>query len=525
MAAATGAFSFGVPTTTTTTGTPTLGFFGSTPATTSTPILFGTNAASTPATAVSSAPISTSATTTTSGLLFGSATTAAAPTSAVGGLFGAPSNPSTSAAPGNFGSVTSTATTGLFGVTKTSTAPATGGLFSKPVGSLFGTPLSTATTSSSAVFGTTNTASSGLGGSGTATLSGSAGGTGTASGAVGVVGTAASANPMEGDVPKPLLDLVNQLKDKIKKNRELSDEFAMNSSDECTRIDEKLDEVKVLGVQVASDLRRARLKANNILEDCTNTLHAAEQLQRRQKDFEKNPHYGQTQVMEYLQRTCNDYEKLIVDFRATLQKLEDYINQRLSVNGNSSKLTMEGLVEHIQQFDQVFKVIASQVYQCNMQVQDVKEAFIDHRRRIAPYAPDPFRKKIDNIENAEALSRMKGSDFVPSQVTMMKLGELARSAVPTQIAAPGFGSSTSLFGSKPLSSTPFSFNTASNTLSSGGLFKPFSSSTTSATAPLFGNTSTSTATTSAPSLTFGNTLNSSVSGTLFGGSASKPFGK
>uniref|UniRef100_A0A0M3I4G1 Nucleoporin-like protein 2 n=1 Tax=Ascaris lumbricoides TaxID=6252 RepID=A0A0M3I4G1_ASCLU len=216
-------------------------------------------------------------------------------------------------------------------------------------------------------------------------------------------------------------------------------------------------------------------------------------------------------------------------------------------------------MSHLRRFDQVFKVIASDVYQCNQQVQDAKEALLEYRRKIMPYAPDPFEKKLDTVQNAIALSKFTGAEAFPSQVTMMKIGELAKAATSTQPggaeafpsqvtmmkigelakaatstqpgATGGFGTSGSLFGSKPLGSTPFSFSTPSSG-TSAPLFKLFSTPSTSTTAPLFGSTTTSTAgappaaPTASSSFTFGNTLNSSVSGTLFGGSASKPlFGK
>ncbi|VDM96932.1 unnamed protein product [Thelazia callipaeda] len=125
--------------------------------------------------------------------------------------------------------------------------------------------------------------------------------------------------------------------------------------------------------------------------------------------------------------------------------------------------------------------------------------------------------------------RFTGAEAFPSQVTMMKIGEMAKSssASPVTSGVSGFNPSGSLFGSKTFGAPTFSFNT-SNANKTPSLFKPFS--TTNTSPALFGSSTTSVAgplpaPTAPSSFTFGNTLNSSVSGTLFGGSASKLFGR
>ncbi|VDM43802.1 unnamed protein product [Toxocara canis] len=381
--------------------------------------------------------------------LFG-ATTSAAPTTQAPTLFGAPT-------------ATSTSTGGLFGTTaSTSTAPTGTALFvnSFARGGLFGTtgtmaPLATSTTGG--IFGAsaasvTTAPTGGLGGSGTFTLGGATTGIATTT-AVGVAGAAASSNPMDGEVPKPLLDLITQLKDQIKSNRELSDEFVMNSNDSCITMDGKLDDVKKKIVKETSDVRKARLKATVLLEKVERDARAAEQLQRRHKEMAKAQRYGRNHAIDYLQATCSEYETMVAKFNETLRRVEAIISDKLNRDPNKSRLTYSDLMMHLKRFDQVFKVIASDVFQCNQQVQEAKEALLEYRRKTMPYAPNPFEKKLDTVQNAVALSKFtgqflvfaRGAEAFPSQVTMMKIGELARAATPAQPTGRFFSSFLSLF--------------------------------------------------------------------------------
>uniref|UniRef100_A0A915BRG8 Nucleoporin p58/p45 n=1 Tax=Parascaris univalens TaxID=6257 RepID=A0A915BRG8_PARUN len=524
-------FSFGAPSAT---STPVCGggtLFASTVAAKP---LFGTASSTTSTTQATSLFGVSAPTTTTTVNLFGASP--AKPAASTGSMFGSTATTTSTSATGTlFGSTTSKS---FFGTTSTPSSTTTaGGLFGKPTtGGLFGATTATSSAPTAAgggIFGSaaTSIAPTGLGGTGSFMLGSTTTGT-TTSNAVGVTGAAASTNPMDGEVPKPLLDLIAQLKERIKKNRELSDEFVMNSNDTCVAMNEKLDDLKRLIVEESSDMRRSRHKANVLLEKVEHDARAAEQLQRRQKEMAKMPRYGQNQAMSYLQASCSEYEKMVAEFNETLSRVEGIISAKLNRDPNRNQITHEDLMSHLRRFDQVFKVIASDVYQCNQQVQDAKEALLEYRRRMMPYAPDPFEKKLDTVQNAIALSKFTGAEAFPSQVTMMKIGELAKAATSAQSsAAGGFGASGSLFGSKPLGSTPFSFSTPS-TGTSAPMFKLFSTPSTSTSAPLFGSTTTSTAgvppaaPTASSSFTFGNTLNSSVSGTLFGGSASKPlFGK
>ncbi|VDO46222.1 unnamed protein product [Brugia timori] len=358
---------------------------------------------------------------------------------------------------------------------------------------------------------------------------------------MGVAGAAASGNPLEAEVQQVVMDLFNLLRDQIKKNHELSVEFAMNSSESCLHMDEKIEELVGTRVKNVDIVRRAKGRAEDIkkpfiiadktlelLEKMQRDLRAAEQVRRRQKEISKNPHFGRKQAFSYLLAVCIEHENTVQEFWETLQVLQERIDAKLNKKDITTK---QDLQKHFEHYDQTFKLICSDVYRCKMQIEDLKDAFLEYQKRNVPYAPNPFeRRKSKHPEKPIGEKRFTGADAFPSQITMMKIGEMAKpaSTQQTTAAVSGFGTPGSLFGSKTFGSPAFSFN-PSVTNTTTPLFKPFSS-TNSAPAPLFGTLATSIAEPApAPatttSFTFGNTLNSSVSGTLFGGSASKPFGR
>uniref|UniRef100_A0A915PJU0 Polysaccharide biosynthesis domain-containing protein n=1 Tax=Setaria digitata TaxID=48799 RepID=A0A915PJU0_9BILA len=437
------------------------------------------------------------------------------------GLVGTTGVVMTSATGGSFGS-TSATTPGLFGTT--SSATTTGSLFGKPATGLFSSSTTATPSLAGGLFGAsgapTVTTGIGLGGTGTLTATGL-----TSSGCLGVAGAAASGNPLEAEVPQVLMDLFNLLRDQIKKNHELYVEFAMNSSESCLHMDEKIEQLVGVRVRNTDAIRKAKAKADELLDKMQRDLRVAEQVRRRQKEISKNPHFGRKQAFSYLLEICAEHENTVREFWETLQLLEERIGAKLNKKDITTK---QDLQKHFEHYDQAFKVICSDVYRCKVQIEDLKDAFLEYQKNTTPYVPNPFgRQKSKHVEKSSAETKFRGVDAFPSQITMMKIGEMAKpsSAAQQTTGTSGFGTTGSLFGSKTFGSPAFSFNSSISN-ATAPLFKPFCT-TSSAPAPLFGNSTTSAASvpTTASSFTFGNTLNSSVSGTLFGGSASKPFGR
>ncbi|KAL3998120.1 hypothetical protein ACH3XW_13735 [Acanthocheilonema viteae] len=440
------------------------------------------------------------------------------------GLIGTAAVATTSMVCGPFGSTSVTTTPGLFGVTPAATV--TGSLFGKPTTGLFSSPATATTALTGGLFGGsgTPTTTTGVGLGGTGTLAG----TGLLSSSLGVAGAAASGNPLETEVQQVIMDLFNLLRDRIKKNHEISVEFAMNSSESCLHMDEKIEELIGIRVKNADIIRKAKDSAKELLEKMQRDSRTAEQIRRRQKEISKNPQFGRKQAFSYLLTVCDEHESIVREFWETLQLLQERIGAKLNKKDIATK---QDLQKHFEHYDQTFKVICSDVYRYKIQIEDLKDAFLEYQKRTNPYTPNPFeQRKSKHIEKSDTKKRFTGADAFPSQITMIKIGEMAKPSSTTQQTGgvSGFGTSGSLFGSKTFGTPAFSFNpSVANT--TAPLFKPFST-TSSASAPLFGNLATpvaepAPASTTTSSFTFGNTLNSSVSGTLFGGSASKPFGR
>ncbi|EJW82186.1 hypothetical protein WUBG_06905, partial [Wuchereria bancrofti] len=243
------------------------------------------------------------------GLFGGSISASAVSTAPAGGLIGTPGVATTSTVCGPFGNTSVTTTPTLFGVTPATTV--TGNLFGKPTTGLFSSPAPVTTALTGGLFGTsgTPTATTGAGLGGTGTLAA----TGFMSSSLGVAGAAASGNPLEAEVQQVVMDLFNLLRDQIKKNHELSVEFAMNSSESCLHMDEKIEELVGTRVKNADVVRRVKIRAEDtkrpfiiadktleLLEKMQRDLRAAEQVRRRQKEISKNPHFGRKQAFSYL---------------------------------------------------------------------------------------------------------------------------------------------------------------------------------------------------------------------------------
>jgi prefoldin subunit 5 len=410
----------------------------------------------------------------------------------------------------------------LFGTPQSQ--PSAGGLFgAKPAGSLF----STGTTAGG--FGGTATGQQGLGGP-------------TALGTSGLQSTANAANntqqnPLDGEVPQELLNEFEALKKKMKHNKELAEEFAIVSSDDSARIEERITKALCYLQDQKTALQRAREKITAIANTVTMDNRMAEQVHRRYEMMSKNPQYGRDHAVHYMKTMVDQYEGSIMEYKQTLSRVDQIMASMLDevLSNNVQRFTQRDLYGHLQRFDDIFRAVAQQVHDVNDQVQELKEIFVEQRKKVyGRFVPNPFQKRKDTLENVDAFSSLKGVDAFPSQTALMSLSEyLPKTA---QLASTStFGQGGSLFAPKPATTSSFLFNTGGTVgAAAPSLFsKTFSTTVTTAssilptttTTPSLFSTPASSAT--AASTNFGNTLNSSASGTLFGGSAIKTplFGK
>ncbi|MCP9261088.1 40S ribosomal protein S12 [Dirofilaria immitis] len=408
--------------------------------------------------------------------LFVTPTSLAASTIPTGGFVGTTGGATTSTFCGPVGSTSVTATPGLFSATPTATVA---GSLLESQQQHFITCYNRFCQWTFGINGTPTTAAGvGLGGTGTLMT------TGLISNSLGVAGAVASGNPLEAEVQQVVMDLFNLLREQIKKNHELSVEFAMNSSESCLHMDEKIEELVGTRVKNADITHKIKGKANARPTGRRADTSTAE------RNF-KNPHFGRKQAFSYLLSVCIEHENTAREFWETLQLLHERIGAKLN---KKDIITKQDLQKHFEHYDQTFKVICSDVYRCKIQIEDLKDAFLEYQKRNVPYALNPFqRRKSKHVEKSSAEKRFTGADAFPSQITMMKIGEMAKFSSATQQTAgvSGFGTTGSLFGSKTSGNPAFSFN-PSVTNTTVPLFKPFSA-TNSAPVSLFGSLATSAA--------------------------------
>ncbi|VDM97102.1 unnamed protein product [Thelazia callipaeda] len=339
--------------------------------------LFGTPTTTQPTANAGLFGTSTSlATTSTTSALFGVSVPSTgffgSPAKTTGSLLGFAAT-TTTATGGFFGSLPATSASGLFG--STPSVSTSGSLFGSPAPGFFSTPAVSTTTLSGGLFGASEnsayTVGKGLGGIGTLTTVGSA-----ANGSIGVAGAAASGNPMEAEVSQVVMGLFNLLRNQIKRNHELSEEFAMYSSDSCLEMDEKIKGLGAIRVKRADLMRSAQTKANELLGKIQRDVRAAEQVRRRQRETSKNPQFGRKQALSYLVGICVEHEDIVREFVTTLNLLEERVIAKLNKVNNilcscfhCDLTSKEDLQKHFEHYDQSFKVICSDIYRCKIQVE------------------------------------------------------------------------------------------------------------------------------------------------------------
>ncbi|KAK0425965.1 hypothetical protein QR680_009478 [Steinernema hermaphroditum] len=349
-------------------------------------------------------------------------------------------------------------------------------------------------------------------------------------------------NPLDAFVEDGLQQLFNALKDKIKANQAALDTFALESTTDPLKLEEKLNTVRQNVGELKTQMTSLDRQVTTIADKSKIDRSIANQATMRQNHLTKGTKYGLEQSVHYMDSIVDTYEDTIMNHHESLNNVESFIRSRLAaLDSKSEALNVEsGLQQHCTRFESLFRRSASKIFENDENMKRIKADFLSVRRRkYGQYTKDPFKSAAPkNVDNKENLPLLKADQTFPSQTTLMRIGQ----SVPKVAAAPGttgtgvgFGTTgtSSLFGAPPKPTiAPFTFNTAatSTVSTAGSLFnKPFGATptTTTAASSLFGKgTTTSTATSSAPSaFPFSNTLNSSVSGTLFGGSASKPFGK
>ncbi|VDL83686.1 unnamed protein product [Nippostrongylus brasiliensis] len=352
---------------------------------------------------------------------------------------------------------------------------------------------------------TSTTLSLGLGGTAPSTGLSTTPGFGTAT-------TGASAEKetvREGIVPKPIREVAIQLREKLKENRKLTEEFNSNSTDMTVKIKDQIKDVEHKLCEVYSKTADCDMTCAQLSRRVAKDIHLGDIAQRVQESVNKNVHVSShTQIIEYMVDIIREYDECVNRYQDVVEDISRKLDDAL--NGKAS-MTVADLKEMLSRFDIAFSRVATKLFEASRKVQDAKSAL---SAEGALYLP---RDHISRRTTApQSFNHLRGNDFVPSQSSIAELGKqlkpAAASGAPAATGTGLFGSTTggSLFGSTSTAAKPFSFATTST----GGT-SMFPSLTTSTAGSLFSSLTSTASTTPKPTLSFGSTITNNSSGLLF----------
>uniref|UniRef100_A0AAF5CX10 Nucleoporin NSP1-like C-terminal domain-containing protein n=1 Tax=Strongyloides stercoralis TaxID=6248 RepID=A0AAF5CX10_STRER len=392
--------------------------FGTTSTSTAGSSLFGANTGSflfgTKTTAASGGSLfgSTTTTTATGGSLFGATTT----TATGGSLFGT----TTSTAGGSlFGTSTTAPATGtsLFGSTTTATSTAGSSLFGTTAAPTAGSSLfgSTPATGGSSLFGTTPAAGSSLFGTSntttgstlfgstakpaTGSLFGSTPGTANSlfSGSTAVFPTTDTKvekpkdeNPLDGEVPKPLVDQFDMLSKKLKENQNLITEYSLNSAEKCLQTDGKLESLKSMMDEERKNMIEFTNKFTTLRESSHKDYLMAEMVNKLQASLDNGTTSGAQECRNYIMSLVSEYTQCIQKYNERINEIYRLIEEALS-NNEEKKITENELYENLGKFDQHMRSLSFKVSQIEDDMQSIKMAFMDsQRQKYGRFVQNPF---------------------------------------------------------------------------------------------------------------------------------------
>uniref|UniRef100_A0A0K0FIC6 Nucleoporin p58/p45 n=1 Tax=Strongyloides venezuelensis TaxID=75913 RepID=A0A0K0FIC6_STRVS len=369
--------------------------FGSTPAQATGGSLFGTSTTKTGTSLFGTTTTTTSGSSATTGSsLFGSTTPTAGSS-----LFGT----GTSTAGGSlFGSGTTTASGSLFGSTTTTTT-AGGSLFgSTPTagGSLFGT---SNTPAAGSLFGSVTKPVTGslFGSTGTTSLFGSTPATGTTSnlfsGSTAVFPTTDAKiekpkdeNPLDGEVPKLLVEQFELLSKKLKENQNLITEYSLNSAEKCLQIDGKLESLRIMMDEEKKTMADFESKFSTLKDSSHKDYLMAEMVRKLQVSLDNGATTGAQECKNYIMSLVSEYNQCIQNYNEKIDEIYRLIDDELD-NGKEKRVKVDELYEDLGRFDHHMRSLSYKVSQLEDGMQSIKMLFMENQRqKYGRFVQNPF---------------------------------------------------------------------------------------------------------------------------------------
>uniref|UniRef100_A0AC35UDW0 Nucleoporin p58/p45 n=1 Tax=Rhabditophanes sp. KR3021 TaxID=114890 RepID=A0AC35UDW0_9BILA len=299
--------------------------------------------------------------------------------------------------------------------------------------------------------------------------------------------TKENCNPLDGEVPQVLLDQYKQLESAIKENGNNITKYALNSAESCLKIEEKVNTVKLIMVDEKKSFSTFAQKLETLKENSQKDYIMVEMVMKLQELLKNGSQSGAQEVRNYMFNLVNEHAKMVEDFREKIDKLNILIDKELECGNEYSELSSDEVFEDLTRFDSHIKAVGNQIRQIQDAMDILKLEYMeDQKKKYGRFAQNPFDKprQRDNLS-----STFHGKDVMPSNTTLVKLGNMITPAPTTQAPATGlFGAtqpSTSLFGAKPAGGSLFGNTGASSTLF--GAAQPASSSLFGTTQPATGS--------------------------------------
>jgi len=212
-------------------------------------------------------------------------------------------------------------------------------------------------------------------------------------------------DPLDGELPKEILDQFEHLKKALAENKRLSSTFSSSMPDEqFQELDGLLMRAERSMSEQKSTVKKERSRTQTLAEHVTLDGRLTSQATYRRELIARNPHCGRSMTLDYALEVVGRHEQSLIDNTDTLDKLDLLLAKLRNSEDEEGTLSKTDLSSHIKRFDDIFAVVGKQIYGDKENVEKLKDAFMERRRQLfGGFAMDPFK------EQGKAQDKEKGS--------------------------------------------------------------------------------------------------------------------
>ncbi|XP_059484793.1 nuclear pore complex protein Nup58 isoform X2 [Neocloeon triangulifer] len=317
-----------------------------------------------------------------------------APTSSAPSLFGASATPAATGTLtaglnfGGFGGQTLTSQPslggglggGLFGATSTANS---GGLFGAKPPAFGAVPTSAISAS------TATPAFTGLGGQAVTLAS--------LSGGLGSNEQKQDKAVMDQDLPQPILQCIEEFKNFVKQQKNISSDIARSSCRPSERASEDIESIKQSLFSIRNDIQNYSFQAKKLKGEADRTIKHAEMAQQTQiiahsmqdKHFEPDNYFGEV------------VSKIEEELKLISQEV-DSVERVVQCTTQNTTLKKEELVQTVKRLHEIFIAVASKLQQVHSNIEQKKEQYAILRQQITHDSTDVFQQLQRSKQSSHA---------------------------------------------------------------------------------------------------------------------------